>query len=86
MDRIIRPKNSKQLKMFLGVVNFYQAMFPKYSHFLAPLNKLASKKVKDWYMDAAEQKEFELVKAMLTEHAPTFEGHSIYILMPVTDN
>ena len=44
MHRIMRLKNSKQLKMLLGMVNFYQDMFPKRSHFLAPLNKLASKK------------------------------------------
>ena len=28
MHCIMRPKNSKQLKMFLGMVNFYQDMFP----------------------------------------------------------
>ena len=59
------------------MVNFYQGMFLKRSHFLAPLNKLASKKGKDWYWGAAEQKEFELAEEMLTEHAtlafPDFE-------------
>ena len=55
--------------MFLGMVNFYRDMFLKRSNFLATLNKLASKKGKDWYWGTAEQKEFELVKDMLTEHA-----------------
>ena len=54
MHCIMRLKNSKQLKMFLGMVNFYQDIFLKRSHFLAPLNKLASKKGKDWYWGAAE--------------------------------
>ena len=52
-------------------------MFPTRSHFLAPLNKLASKKGKDWYWGAAEHKEFESVKEMLTKHVtlafPDFE-------------
>ena len=77
MHRIMRPKNSKQLKMFLSVVNFYRDMFPKQLHFLAPLNKLESKKGKDWYWGAAEKKEFKLTKKMLTEDAtlafPDFE-------------
>ena len=74
---IMCPKNSKQLKIFFGMVNFYQDMFPKHSHFLVPLNKLAPKKGKDWYWRAAEWKEFELPKEMLTKHAnlafPDFE-------------
>ena len=73
----MRPKNSKQLNMFLGIVNFYQDIFPKRSHFLVQLNKLALKKGKDWYWGAAEQKELKLAKEMLTEHAiflfPDFE-------------
>ena len=55
--------------MFLGMVYFYQDMFPKRSHFLAPLNKLSFKKDKDRYWGAAEQKDFELVKEMLTKDA-----------------
>ena len=43
-----RPQNSKQLKTFLGMLHFYWDMFPKHSHLLAPLNKLASMKGKDW--------------------------------------
>ena len=41
-NRIMQPKNFKQLKMFLGMVNFYRDMFPKQSHLLAPLNKLST--------------------------------------------
>ena len=77
MHCIMKPKNAKLLKMFLGMVNFYCDMFPKRSHFLAPLNKLSTKKDKDWYWGAAEQKEFEAEKEMLTVHAilafPDFE-------------
>ena len=52
--------------MFLGMVNFYRDMFPKQSHFLASLNKLSTKKVKDWYWGANEQKDFKEAKTMLT--------------------
>ena len=54
MHRIMFPKNAKQMKMFLGMVNFYRNIFPKQSHFLVPLHKLSTKKDKDWYWGAAE--------------------------------
>ena len=51
------------------MVNFYPDMFPKQSHFLAPLNKLSTKKGKDWYWEATEQKDFKEPKKMLSIHA-----------------
>ena len=47
-------KNPKQLKLFLGMVDYYYGMVPKQSHFLAPLNKLSTKKGKDWYWGVNE--------------------------------
>ena len=43
MTQIKPATNSKQLKQFLGMVNFYQDVLPKQSHILVPLNKLSSK-------------------------------------------
>ena len=43
MRRIKTPSNSKQLKRFLGMVNFYRDVWPNRSHILAPLSKLSSK-------------------------------------------
>ena len=42
MDRVLPPKSSKQLRRFLGMVNFYRNVFKRRSHILAPLNALAA--------------------------------------------
>ena len=42
MERVLPPKNSKQLKRFLGMINFYRDVFKKRSHILVPLNDLAA--------------------------------------------
>ena len=73
----MHPKNAKQFKMFLNMVNFYCDMFPKRLHFLPPLNKLSTKKGKDWSWKTVEQKDFEEIKKMLSVHTilayPDFE-------------
>ena len=42
IDRILPPTNSKQLKRFIGMINFYRDIWKKRSHILAPLTKLAA--------------------------------------------
>ena len=70
MKHLEAPKNTKQLKMFLGMVNFYRDMWKRHSHILAPLNKLAGKKGKmNWYWGPAEQKAFMEAKRMLADEA-----------------
>ena len=42
-------KTRKQLRQFIGMINFYRDMWQKRSEFLAPLTALTSKNVKyDW--------------------------------------
>ena len=43
------PKTRKQLRQFIGMINFYRDMWQKCSELLAPLTALTSKNVKyDW--------------------------------------
>ena len=39
-----RPTNTKQLRQFLGLINFYKDMWPKQSHNIRPLTQLTNKK------------------------------------------
>jgi putative transposase len=57
--RLTPPKTKRQLRHFLGMVNFYRDMWRMRSHLLAPLSALVSPKVKfEWrreHQDAFEQ-------------------------------
>ena len=44
--RIAEPTNRKELRSFIGIVNYYRDMWIRRSHVLAPLASLTSKKVK----------------------------------------
>ena len=84
------PKNVKQVKQFLGMVNFYRDLWPRRSHILAPLNILSAVKKKDFKWGEEEQKAFVEAKEMLKRKhyclPPTLRNLFICILMPVTDN
>ena len=70
MNWLETPKNTRQLKQFLGMVNFYRYLWPCCSHILAPLNKLSSVKgKKNWKWDQAENKAFLEAKRMLSKEA-----------------
>ena len=42
MDRMLPPRNVKELKRYIGMVNFYRDCFERRSHILAPLTELAA--------------------------------------------
>jgi hypothetical protein len=44
--RLTPPKTKRQLRHFLGMVNFYRNMWQMRSHLLAPLSASVSPKVK----------------------------------------
>ena len=58
------PKTRKQLRQFIGMINFYRDMWQKRSELLAPLTALTSKNVKyDW--KDKHQKCFDAIKCLI---------------------
>jgi len=45
--KIAEPKNGKELRSFIGIVNYYRDMWVRRSHVLAPLAALTSK-ITEW--------------------------------------
>ena len=72
---IAPPKNIKQLRSFLGMVNYYRDMWIRRSHILAPLNALNCKGVK-WNWGPEQQRAFENIKRVMAKetllHYPDF--------------
>jgi hypothetical protein len=58
------PTTRKQLRRFIGLVNYYRDMWPKRSELLAPLTDLTSKN-KTFKWTEVHQKSFEAVKVKL---------------------
>ena len=60
------PKTKKQLRRFIGVVNYYCDMWGKQSEILAPLATLTSKSVK-WTWTSEHQKAFDAMKKIISD-------------------
>ena len=69
LRRIKPPKNTKQLKRFLGMINFYRDVYKQRSHILAPLSRLSSASKQNWKWGEVEQTAFENAKKMLEQDA-----------------
>ena len=62
------PKNIKELRSFLGLVNYYRDTWIRRSDTLAPLSRLVSKNVKyEW--TAVEQDAFDTIKRIMSREA-----------------
>lgn len=62
------PKTRRQLRSFIGMVNFYRDMWKQRSHLLAPMTKLMSPK-KPFKWTDEEQKAFEETKNHITSES-----------------
>ena len=66
MKRIKPPTNKKQLRSFIGMINYYRDMWKHRSVVLEPLTALTSSKVK-WKWTEMEQKAFDKMKDILSK-------------------
>ena len=81
------PKNMKQMRAFIGVINYYRDMWARRSHILHPLTALTSPKVK-FKWTSVEQKSFDKIKRTVAHDTlltyPYLINALIYIRTPAT--
>ena len=64
--KIAEPKNRKELRSFIGIVNYYRDMWVRRSHVLAPLASLTSKKTA-WNWGPAQSTAFATAKKIIAK-------------------
>jgi transposase InsO family protein len=62
--KLDEPKTRKELRSFIGIVNYYRDMWIRRSHILAPLAALTSKTTK-WHWGEPQRKAFLLAKKVI---------------------
>ena len=66
IQNIAAPKTKRQVRSFVGLVNYYRDMWPRRSDVIAPLSKLCSKPAKfEWKEE--QQKAFEEMKRLASK-------------------
>ena len=64
--KIDTPKNRRELRSFIGIVNYYRDMWIKRSHVLAPLAGLTSSKA-TWQWGPQQQAAFDMAKKIIAK-------------------
>jgi hypothetical protein len=73
--QVAPPRNVKQVRSFVGMLNHYKAMISRRSHLLTPLTALTKKNVKfEWSME--HQQAFDLLKNSLGYFAKIRESRN----------
>jgi hypothetical protein len=67
--RISPPKTKRQLRRFIGMVNFYRDMWKRRSHILAPLTSMVSKDV-PFKWGSEQQEAFDEMKRVMSQETP----------------
>ena len=66
IQRMERPKNTKQVRSFVGLVNYYRDMWPRRAHILNPLTQLCSSKVK-YHWGQPQEEAFQSIKSLVSK-------------------
>ena len=66
MMNIAEPKNRKELRSFIGIINYYRDMWIRRSHVLAPLASLTSKTTK-WVWGEKQRAAFQMAKRIISK-------------------
>jgi RNase H-like domain found in reverse transcriptase/Reverse transcriptase (RNA-dependent DNA polymerase) len=66
IQQLAEPRNKKELRKFIGMVNYYRDMWIRRSDILAPLASLTSKTIK-WEWTELHSKAFNLMKNIVSK-------------------
>ncbi len=76
ISRVARPTSTKEVRSFVGLINYYKDMWPKRAHILAPLTELCSSKNKFKWLNHHENS-FQMMKRLISEDVLLrFPNHS----------
>ena len=66
ITNIKTPTTTKEVRSFVGMINYYRDMWIRQSEILSPLTKLCSKGVK-FHWDAEQQQAFDIIKRLISQ-------------------